>query len=70
MLKMRTIQKNIRVTKEVSDWMQNHPLSDNSLVNYGLHLMMQMEANAVKPLNGYMQVAHVELPKYSCEPPF
>ena len=47
---MRTIQKNIRVSPDVDEWMKKHPLSDNSLVNYGLHLLMQMEANATQPL--------------------
>ena len=39
------IQKNIRVSEETAKWMDNHPVSNNALVNMGLHLLMQMEAN-------------------------
>jgi hypothetical protein len=60
---MRTIQKNIRVTEDVANWMNKHPLSDNSLVNYGLHLLMQMEANATMPLQGFTAISFVPPPE-------
>jgi hypothetical protein len=62
------IQKNIRVNKEVSEWMDNHPLSNNSLVNYALHLLMQIEANAIKPLHGVMKVEYIPTPEELNEP--
>lgn len=58
----RTIQKNIRVSEDVAKWMNEHPLSDNSLVNYGLHLLMQMEANATLPLKGFTTLSFVPPP--------
>jgi hypothetical protein len=57
------IQKNIRVDENVAKWMDSHPLSNNSLVTYALYLLMQMEANAQKPLQGYMQVSAVLSPE-------
>ncbi len=57
------IQKNIRVDKDVADWMDSHPLSNNSLVTYALYLLMQMEVNAQKPLQGFMKVSCVLSPE-------
>jgi len=57
------IQKNIRVDEDVAKWMDSHPLSNNSLVTYALYLLMQMEANAQKPLQGIMKVSAVLSPE-------
>lgn len=57
------IQKNIRVDEDVAKWMDSHPLSNNSLVSYALYLLMQIEKNAQKPLQGYMQVSAVLSPE-------
>lgn len=57
------IQKNIRVSQEVATWMDSHPLSNNALVTYALHLLMQIEANASQPPNVYTQVAYVPRPQ-------
>jgi len=57
------IQKNIRVDEDVAMWMDSHPLSNNSLVTYALYLLMQMETNAQKPLQGIMKVSAVLSPE-------
>jgi len=65
------IQKNIRVDEDVAKWMDSHPLSNNSLVTYALYLLMQMEANAQKPLQGIMKVSAVLSPEQAdCKLPF
>jgi hypothetical protein len=50
----KSIQKNFRVSPEVAKWMDAHPLSNNALVTYALHLLMQIEANATLPISGSM----------------
>ena len=43
------LRKYSNVSPEVAAWMAAHPLGDSALVNYGLHLLMQIEANATQP---------------------
>ncbi len=57
------IQKNIRVSQEVAQWMDAHTLSNNSLVCYALHLVQQIEANATKQAQATMQVLHIPTPQ-------
>lgn len=61
------IQKNIRVSKEVAEWMDSHPLSNNALVTYALHLLMQIEANATQPIQGYMKVSTILSPQQTLD---
>lgn len=55
-------QINIRVGNDVAQWLEKHPLSTNALVNYGLHLLMQMEAN-INKANVYISTVTVSPPK-------
>ncbi len=57
------IQKNIRVPKDLAEWMDNHILSNNSLVCYALHLVQQMEANATQQTKATMQILHIPTPE-------
>jgi len=59
---MSKVQKNIRVDEEVAKWMDNHVLSNNSIVCYALNLMMQIEANATKQVQTTMQILYVPNP--------
>lgn len=64
------IQKNIRVPEDVAKWMDTHPLSNNALVIYALHLLMQIEHNASQPPTVYTQIAYVPSKVPEEKPPF
>jgi hypothetical protein len=65
------IQKNIRVSPEVAKWMDSHPLSNNALVTYALHLLMQIEHNAKRTPEVHGQIYYVPSPNDSgYKPPF
>ena len=43
----RTIFISGRVDKKTKDYIENHPLSQSDLINYGLYLIRMMESNLV-----------------------
>lgn len=45
MIANRSIIISGRVDKETKDWIDNHPLSQSDLINYGLYLIRMMERN-------------------------
>lgn len=51
-----------RVDKETKAWIDNHPLSQSDLINYGLYLLRQMEDRLLKA-DVKIGMVHLEQPK-------
>ena len=47
-----------RTDEHTKKWIDTHPLSQSDLINYGLHLLMQMEARL---MNADVRIGHVAI---------